>query len=70
MKICSICHKISASDEDHLDCKEKRRVELEDEDLKQNIPEKLDIARDPSNIHGEIKVVLDHMTREKKPEEV
>lgn len=44
-------------------------MELEDDDLKQNIPEKLDIAKDPSNIHGEIKAVLDHMTREKKRED-
>jgi len=24
MKVCSICNKISASDDDHLDCQEKK----------------------------------------------
>ena len=66
MKICSICNKISATDDDHLDCKEKRRVELEDEDLKRKLPEKLDIAKDPNDLAPEIRAVLDHMTREKE----
>jgi hypothetical protein len=69
LKICSICHKISAKDEDHLDCKEKRRVELEDEDLKRSIPEKLDMQKNPTDINIDIKAVLDHMTREKKRSE-
>lgn len=69
LKICSICHKISAKDDDHLDCKEKRRVELEDEDLKRNIPEKLDMQKNPNDISVDIKAVLDHMVRERKREE-
>ena len=45
MKICNICNRISATDQDHLDCVQKRRVELEDEDLKKKIPEKIDLAK-------------------------
>ena len=65
MKICSICHKISATDDDHLDCKEKRRVELEDEELKQKIPEKLDMDK-ISDLGVEVRAILDHLTREKE----
>ena len=66
MKICSICHKISATDDDHLDCREKRRVELEDEDLKRKLPEKLDMSKNSDDLATEVKAILDHMTREKK----
>ena len=66
MKICSICHKISASGDDHLDCREKRRVELEDEDLKQKLPEKLDMGKDSDDLAVEVKAILEHMTREKE----
>lgn len=66
MKICSICHKISAFDKDHLDCIQKRRIELEDEDLKQKIPEKLDLAKNPSELGVEIRAILDHLTRSKE----
>ena len=69
MKICSICKKISATDDDHLDCKEKRRVELEDEDLKQKLPEKLDLAKNPNDLGVEVRAILDHLTREKKDDE-
>ena len=65
MKICSICHKISATDDDHLDCREKRRVELEDEDRKQKLPEKLDMAKNSDDLATEVRAILDHMTREK-----
>lgn len=65
MKICSICKKISAFDEDHLDCVEKRRVELEDNEFKESIPEKLDIGKS-DQVDSAIKGVLDHLTREKK----
>jgi len=41
MKICSICHKISATGEDHLDCIQKRKVELGIDDFKQ----KLDVTK-------------------------
>ena len=66
MKICSICHKISGTDEDHLDCKEKKRIELENQDLKQKIPEKLDMAKNAYDLNVDIRAILDHMTKEKK----
>lgn len=66
MKICSVCHKISGTDEDHLDCQEKRRIELEKQDLKQKIPEQLDMAKNANDIHTDIRAVLDHLTREKE----
>jgi len=65
MKICSICKKISASDEDHLDCVEKRRVELEANDFKESIPEKLNISKSDEVDCG-IKGILDHLSREKR----
>ncbi len=55
LKICSICKKISATDEDHLDRAEKRRIELEAQDFKELIPERLDISKG-GDIHKEIKV--------------
>jgi hypothetical protein len=66
LKICNICHKISATDEDHLDCVQKRRVELEDEDLKNKIPEKLDIAKNPQDLGIEVRAILEHLSKEKK----
>ena len=29
MKICNICHKISATNKDHTDCVQKRSIETE-----------------------------------------
>ena len=69
MKICSICHKISATNEDHLDCIQKRKIDLEDDDFKQKLPEKLDMAKNADDLQPEIRALLDHMTREKKREE-
>ncbi|MFB5630670.1 MAG: hypothetical protein ACE5RN_03685 [Nitrosopumilaceae archaeon] len=66
MKICSICKKISGTEEDHLDCQQKRRIELEAEDLKEKLPEQLDISKNPNDLTSEIKAVLDHMTKEKE----
>ena len=66
MKICSICNKISGSDEDHLDCKEKRKIELEAEDVKEKLPEKLDMAKNANDLNSDVKAILDHMTKEKK----
>ena len=65
MKICSICNKISGTDDDHLDCQEKRRIELEAEDLKEKLPEQLDMAKNANDLNTDIKAVLDHMTKEK-----
>jgi hypothetical protein len=66
LKICSISHKISGTEEDHLDCKEMRRIEVEDDDVKEKIPEKLDMAKNADNLNSDIKAVLNHMTREKE----
>ena len=66
MKTCSICKKISASDNDHLDCVEKRRIELENLELKDTITEKLDLGKDPNNMGAEIKALLGHMARERE----
>lgn len=66
MKICSICHKISATNDDHLDCKEKRRIELEAEDLKETLNEKLTISGLDGDLQKEIKSILEHMIKEKK----
>jgi hypothetical protein len=65
LKICSICKKISAFDEDHLDCIEKRRVELEDNELKESIPEKLNLSKSNELDNG-IQGILDHLSREKR----
>ena len=66
MKICSICNKISGTDDDHLDCQEKRRIELEAKDLKEKLPEQLNMAKNANDLNLEIKAVLDHMTKEKE----
>jgi len=66
MKICSICHKISGTDDDHIDCKEKLRIELEAEDFRKSIPEKLDLMKNPNDIQPDLKALMDHMSREKK----
>ena len=65
MKICSICKKISATDEDHLNCQEMNKIKLEAEDFKESIPERLDISKG-NDIHNEIKGLLGHLRREKK----
>ncbi len=66
MKICSICNKISGTDDDHLDCQEKRRIELEAKDLKEKLPEQLNMAKNSDDLNLEIKSILDHMTKEKR----
>jgi len=66
LKICSICNKISGTDDDHLDCLEKRRIELEAQDLKEKLPEQLDMAKNSNDLNLDIKAVLDHMTKEKE----
>ena len=61
---CSICGKISATNQDHLDCIQMRRVELEDEDFKSHITEKLDMAKS-SDLGVEIRAVLEHLAMNK-----
>ncbi len=65
MKICSICNKVSATDEDHTDCIQMRRVELEDDDFKDSIPERMDVTGNPQDLGVEIRAVLEHLAREK-----
>ncbi len=65
MKICNICHKISATDQDHLDCIQKRSIELEDEDFKNNIPEKLNLSINSQDLGVEVRAILEHLSKEK-----
>lgn len=65
MKICNICKKISATGQDHLDCIQMRRVELEDEDFKGHIAEKLNMLKNSEDLGVEIKAILEHLSREK-----
>ena len=65
MKICSICHKISGTGQDHIDCIQKRRIELEDNSLKEKLPEKLDLAKNPQDLGVEVRAILEHLTKEK-----
>ncbi len=69
MKICNICHKISATDQDHLDCVQKRSIEMEDEDFKNNITEKLNLSNNPQDLAVEMKAILEHLTKGKDKED-
>jgi energy-converting hydrogenase A subunit M len=44
---------------------EKKRIELEAEDFKESLAERLDISK-ANDLHSEIKGVLDHLAREKR----
>ena len=65
MKICTICHRLSGTGQDHLDCIQKQRIELEDDEKKNKIPEKLDLAKNPQDLGVEVKAILEHLAREK-----
>jgi len=65
MKLCNICHKISATDQDHLDCVQRRSIELEDEDFKNNIPEKLNLSNNTQEIDVGVKAILEHLSKNK-----
>jgi hypothetical protein len=67
MKICNICHRISATDQDHLDCIQK--IRLEDDDFKRSIPEKLELAKDSQNLGVEVRAILEHLTKENKKDD-
>ena len=69
MKICNICQNISATDQDHLDCIQKRSVEMEDKDFKKNIPEKLNLANNPQDLAVEMKAILEHLAKGKDKED-
>lgn len=69
MKICNICHKISATDQDHLDCIQKRSIEMEDIDFKNKIPEKLNQSVNPQDLAVEMKAILEHLSKNKVDKE-
>ena len=69
MKICSICHKISATEKDHTDCIQKRSIEIEDQNFKNSIAEKLNLSKGNQDLGVEVKAILEHLTREKDQED-
>jgi hypothetical protein len=69
VKICSICHKISGSDKDHLDCIQRRRVDLEDGDFKSKITEQLELSKNSQDLDVGVKAILEHLSKEKDKDE-
>ncbi len=69
MKNCSICHKISASDQDHLDCIQKRSIEMEDANFKNNIPEKLNLSKNTQDLDVGVRAILEHLAKKKNSED-
>ena len=66
MKICNICNKISATGKDHTDCIQKRSIEIEDQDFKNSIAEKLNLSKGNQDLGVEVKAILEHLTRDKE----
>ncbi len=69
MKLCNICHKISATDEDHLDCVQRRSIELEAEDFKNRIPEELNLSKNTQELDIRVKAILEHLSKIKDSDE-
>jgi hypothetical protein len=69
MKNCSICHKISASDQDHLDCIQKRSIEMEDTNFKNDIPEKLNLSKNTQDLDVGVRAILEHLAKKKNSED-
>ncbi len=69
MKICSVCKKISATGENHLDCVQKRSIELEDAEFKKGITEKLNLSTSNQELGVEVRAILEHLTKDKNSEE-
>ncbi len=69
MKICNICQKISATDKDHTDCVQRKSIEMEDEDFKNKITEKLNLSKNNQDLGVEVKAILEHLGRERNKEE-
>ena len=69
MKNCSICHKISASDQDHLDCIQKRSIEMEDLNFKNDIPEKLNLTQNTQDLDVVVRAILEHLAKKKNSED-
>jgi hypothetical protein len=57
------------TDEDHLDCIQKRSIELENEDFKNSIPEKLNLSKDNQELDVGVKAILEHLSRSKDSDE-
>ncbi len=69
MKICSICHKISGSDKDHLDCLQRRQIDLEDGDFKSKITEQLELSKNSQDLDVGVKAILEHLAKQKDRDE-
>ena len=69
MKNCSICHKISASDQDHLDCIQKRSIQMENANFKNDIPEKLNLSKNTQDLDVGIRAILEHLAKKKNSED-
>jgi hypothetical protein len=69
MKICNICHKISATDQDHIDCIQKRSIEMENKDFKNNITENLNLSTNTQELGVEVKAILEHLAKKKDSED-
>ena len=69
MKLCNICNKISATDQDHLDCVQRRSIELEAKDFKNNIPEKLNLSSNTQELDVGVKAILEHLSKNKDSDE-
>lgn len=60
---CSICGRISANG-DHIDCAERLRIELEDENQKQSAAERTSL--DGAELGTELRALLDHMSSQRR----
>ena len=43
-------------------------MEMQDEDFKNSIPEKLNLAKDTQNLDVEVRAILEHLTKSKDTE--
>ena len=59
---CRICGRISSTPA-HLDCMERRRIEIENEDIKKTLPER--ISLDNADICKDLRTLLNHISRDK-----
>lgn len=59
--LCSICNRISATGKDHIDCIEKARLEMENENLKKKAMENL--GSSDVKLGKELQALLEHMNK-------
>ncbi len=69
MKICNVCHKISATDQDHIDCIQKRSIVMENKDFKNNITENLNLSTNTQELGVEVRAILEHLSKKKDKED-